>query len=371
MSRHLSAAALLLSALACSYYTPPPPPKPAIVPLPPARTGLNGAVLQDEVSGTTNRLQAVSVVSEQVVWASGAGGTFVVTLDGGRSWRAGQVPGADSLEFRDVHAFDGKSAYLLSSGNGTRSRIYRTVDGGVNWQLQFINRDTTAFYDCFSFWDERSGLAFSDNVRGVFPLLRTLTGGDDDWRYLSNPAGGASPLPAATPGEGGFAASGTCLITQGKSTAFIATGAGTRARILKTTDRGDHWTEAQTPVVQGTATTGLTSVAFRNAEAGIAVGGDIGQTESMTDNVAYTQDGGRSWSLGGRLTFAGAAYGAMYVPGTPASYVAIGPKGVSLTSDEGKSWVAVDTLSYWSAGFASRQAGWLVGPGGRITKISF
>jgi len=371
MSRRLLAATLLLSAIACSYYTPPPPPKPEVLPLPPARTALSGAVLQDQNSGTTSRLQAVSVVNEQVVWASGTGGTYVVTVDGGRSWRAGRVAGADSLEFRDIHAFDAKNAYLLSSGNGPNSRIYRTIDGGVNWQLQFINRDTTAFYDCFSFWDERAGLAFSDNVQGVFPVLRTLNGGDD-WRYLSNPAApSASPLPPATPGEGAFAASGTCLITQGKSTAWIATGAGARARILKTTDRGGHWTESSAPIVQGSSTTGFTSVAFRNSEEGIAVGGDIGQAESVTDNVAYTTDGGQSWTLGGKPSFPGAIFGAVYVPGTPGSYVAVGPKGVSLTTDDGRSWTAVDTLSYWSAGFASQNAGWLVGPGGRITKISF
>jgi hypothetical protein len=50
--------------------------------------------------------------------------------------------------------------------------------------------------------------------------------------------------------------------------------------------------------------------------------------------------------------------------------VAVGPGGASLSRDNGKSWVALDTLSYWSAAFASRQAGWLVGPAGRITRVS-
>ena len=44
-------------------------------------------------SGSTQRLQAVSPVSDVVVWASGTGGTFAVTTDGGVTWRAGRVPG--------------------------------------------------------------------------------------------------------------------------------------------------------------------------------------------------------------------------------------------------------------------------------------
>jgi len=255
-------------------YKPPRPEEPEPVPLPPPRISPSGATLQDQVSGTTQRLQAVSVVDPNIVWASGTGGTFAVTHNGGQSWRTGVVAGADSLEFRDVEAFDGHIAYLLSAGNGTQSRIYKTEDGGVNWQLQFINRDSLAFYDCFAFWDQRSGIAFSDNVRGVFPILYTDNGGAD-WDFLSDPSNpSASPVPAAAPGEGAFAASGTCLTTVGKEAAFIATGAGTEARILSTTDRGQTWSQVTTPIVQGTPTTGHTSVAFRNGRDGIAVGGD-------------------------------------------------------------------------------------------------
>jgi photosystem II stability/assembly factor-like uncharacterized protein len=352
-------------------YKPPRPEEPEPAPLPPPRISPSGATLQDQVSGTTQRLQAVSVVDPNIVWASGTGGTFAVTHNGGQSWRTGVVAGADSLEFRDVEAFDGHVAYLLSAGNGTQSRIYKTEDGGVNWQLQFINRDSLAFYDCLAFWDQRSGIAFSDNVRGVFPIIYTDNGGAD-WDFLSDPSNpSASPVPAATPGEGAFAASGTCLTTVGKEAAFIATGAGTEARILSTTDRGQTWSQVTTPIVQGTPTTGHTSVAFRNGRDGIAVGGDIGKADGETDNVVRTADEGLTWTLGGRPTFTGAIFGAAYVPGTTQTVVAVGPKGASVSADDGLTWQPLDSLPYWSAGFASRAAGWLVGPGGHITKVSF
>ena len=149
--------ALALTLTGCGAYTPPLPPSPPADTLPPPRAGITGGTLQQQRSKTTARLQAVSAVSEKVVWASGTNGSFAVTVNGGASWRSGVVAGADSLEFRDVHGVDDKTAYLLSAGNGTRSRIYKTSDAGQNWQLQFINRDTTAFYDCFAFWDPLLG----------------------------------------------------------------------------------------------------------------------------------------------------------------------------------------------------------------------
>ena len=64
--------------------------------------------------GTTQRLQAVSPVSDVVVWASGTGGTFALTTDGGTTWRSGRVPGADSLEFRDVQGVSDRTVQVSS-----------------------------------------------------------------------------------------------------------------------------------------------------------------------------------------------------------------------------------------------------------------
>ena len=53
--------------------------------------------LTPQNSGTTKGLIAVSPVNPQVVWASGRAGTFTVTTDGGNTWKAGVVPGAELL----------------------------------------------------------------------------------------------------------------------------------------------------------------------------------------------------------------------------------------------------------------------------------
>ena len=320
-------------------------------------------VLTPQQSGTTALLQAVSVVSDRVVWVSGHAGTFARTLDGGATWTSGRVAGADTLQFRDVHAASADTAWLMSAGNGQLSRIFRTTDGGRSWTQQYLNREPDAFFDCMAFWDARRGVVFSDAVRGEHFVLTTANGGEH-WERVP-----PSDLPPAMTGQGGFAASGTCITTLSRNSAIICAGNAPRSEVLKTTDAGRTWVAYPVPVVAGDAA-GIASVAFRDSVHGVAVGGEIGKPQARGDYVALTSDGGQSWTLGGRFTFAGAAYGAAYVPlRSGSSVVAVGPGGADLSTDDGRTWVNIDTLQYWSIGFASPSSGWAVGPRGRITHI--
>src|ERR1700691_5720121 len=79
-----------------------------------------------QTSNTTASLRGLSVVSAKVAWASGTKGTYLVTVDGGTTWKAATVPGAADSDFRAVHAFDAQTAVLLSIGSGEKSRVYKT-----------------------------------------------------------------------------------------------------------------------------------------------------------------------------------------------------------------------------------------------------
>ena len=330
----------------------------------PALEALEFPVLAPQQSGTTALLQAVSTVDDRIVWVSGHAGTYARTLDGGATWTAGRVPGADTLQFRDVHAVSADTAYLMSAGSGELSRVFRTLDGGRTWTQQHLNREPEAFFDCMDFWDVRTGVVFSDAVGGRHFMLRTTDGGEH-WERID-----PERLPPAAPGEGGFAASGTCITAVGSGTAFAGTGNAPQAHVLKTIDTGRTWTARSVPVVGGEAA-GIASVAFRDSRNGVALGGEIGKPAARGDYVAVTSDGGETWAAGGRFTFPGAAYGAAYVPGVRAApLVAVGPGGADMSRDDGRTWARLDTLAYWSIGFASPRAGWAVGPRGRIVRIT-
>ncbi len=241
-----------------------------------------------QVSGTTAQLRGISAVSGQIAWASGTQGTVLRTLDAGNHWENVSVPGAEKLDFRDVRAFDAGHAFVLSIGNGEQSKIYKTGDGGRSWKLQFTNPDPKAFYDCFAFWDRTHGIAMSDSVDGKFPLLATSDG--ETWKPLT-----PKTLPAALPNEGGFAASGTCVAVAGKHDAWFVTG-GPAARLFHSVDRGSNWEVLATPIISGAATQGIFSVAFTDPLHGVIAGGDYKEPKSTDKNMAWTTDGGKTWT---------------------------------------------------------------------------
>lgn len=354
--------------LACSDASSPTPGSPSPSNAPSANA-VGDPTLTPQQSGTINRLQAVSPVNAQVVWVSGVAGTYAVTRNGGETWHAAVVPGAEALQFRDVEAVSGQEAYLLSIGNGEDSRIYHTVDGGRTWQLQFKNRDADAFYDCFAFWDPDRGIVMADAVEGRFPVRRTLNG--RFWPDIGD------KLPEGQPGEAAFAASGTCVATQGESNAWIATGGAEEARILATTDGGNTWQDYATPIAQGTPASGVFTVAFRDALHGVIAGGDLERPDERVRNFAVSSDGGKTWQRASNAPFPGAVFGLSYAAAHDRGpnvkrVVATGPGGAAWTDDEGETWTRLRGVrDYWAVAFANQEVGWFVGTEGRILKITF
>ena len=314
-----------------------------------------------QTSGVTARLRGVSAVTDRIAWASGTGGTVLRTADGGVTWRKLNVPDADKLDFRDIDAVSDTTAYILSIGTGPASRIYKTTDAGATWTLQFTNADPKGFFDAMAFWDANRGLAFGDSIDGRFEILTTDNGGRS-WARIP-----PERLPAALPNEGAFAGSGTNVAVFGADRAWIGTGAAARCRVLRTADRGRTWTIAETPVA-ASPSAGIFSIAFRDARHGLTIGGDYRKEKEAIANAAATTDGGVTWTavtgLGGFRSVVA------HMPGSKASWIAVGPSGADVSADDGRTWAPVPGDGYHAFSFARRgRGGWGVGEGGRIGKL--
>src|SRR3984885_5681913 len=268
-------------------------------------TAWGQSVPRVQFSHTTESLRGVSAVSRQVAWASGTQGTYLRTTDGGHTWIAAQVPDAGALDFRGVVAFSAAEAFLLSAGPGEQSRIYHTSDAGQHWQLQFTNRNPKGFFDSIVFWDAKHGVVLGDpvadeagnetgNEAGRLKFEVLLTEDGQNWRAVA-----PAPLPEAKEGEGAFAASNTCIAivpSTSDSNIWFATG-GKVARFFHSCDRGRSWQVFDTPMVHGLESTGIFSIAFRDALHGVIAGGDYKHPHEDGPNLAFTEDGGKTWTL--------------------------------------------------------------------------
>jgi photosystem II stability/assembly factor-like uncharacterized protein len=310
-----------------------------------------------QVSNTTASLRGVSAVSGTVAWASGTKGTYLLTTDGGATWKAATVPGAADLDFRAVRAFSEKTAYLLSIGTGEKSRIYRTKDGGAQWSLLYTNPDPKGFFDAIQFWDATHGIVLGDPVDGHFVILTTDDGGET-WKRQKT--------PSAFPGEGAFAASGTCLVVLGAHDAWFGTGGPKGARVFHSGDGGHSWSVSATPVRNDVASAGIFSLAFLNPRFGMAVGGDYSKPAETSQTIAIMNDS-KKWTAP-ENPLSGFRSAIAYLTDRK-MWIATGTSGSDVSTDNGKTWKQFDKGNYNAMSFVLSYAGWAVGPNGAIARF--
>jgi len=311
-----------------------------------------------QVSNTTASLRGLCVVSPQVVWASGTKGTFLTTADGGQHWRAAVVPGAEALDFRDVEAFDANTAYLLASGEGANSGVYKTTDAGNHWELLLTNPDAKGFFDSLAFWDTSHAILLGDPVNGHFVIFTTADAGKT-WQR--------GQTPAAREGEGAFAASGTSIVTQGRKDAWFATGGPAGARVFRTHDGGRTWSVAKTPL-GGTKTAGIFSLAFADRKHGIAVGGDYQNARATDGTIALTRDGGKTWH--GTAAKPHLSYRSGVAALSNKVFIAVGTEGSDISRDGGETWRHFSDTSLNAVAGRGNEV-WAVGPKGGAFSMTY
>ncbi len=305
--------------------------------------------------GLSNSFRGISVVSEDVVWVSGTKGT-VVHLDGKGNWIVNQVPDADEMDFRDVVAFDEKTAMVMNAG--FPGVIFKTMDDGDNWYEVYRNMDSAVFLDGMKFWDAQNGIAFGDPMDGKMLIITTRDGGET-WQQINS-----ENIPERLEIEGGFAASGSSIALAGDSKVWVGMG-GTKARVFYSKDKGQTWDVVETPVYSGGGMKGIYSLAFKNEMEGIAVGGEY-QNANPPNSRAYTTDGGRSWKLGEGVNQYRS--GCVYLYDN--IYLATGLTGTDITYDGGKTWEPIADQKLHGYNFtAGGKIGYGMGREGRIVKV--
>ena len=315
-----------------------------------------------QTSGLDTNLRGVSVSrttrgkGHEAVWASGSKGVILRSNDGGTSWQQLHVAGGDDLDFRDIEGFGADTAYVMSSGEGDKSRIYKTVDGGKSWKLQYSDTRPGFFLDSLACDSPKYCVALSDPVEGKFLVLSTDDG--EHWKELPR-----DRMPAALTSEGAFAASGTAIALCNGGAIYFGTGGGKVARVFRSRDRGRSWSAVETPIAAGNPSSGVFSVAC-SGRAVVAVGGDYKNPADAKQVAAYSNDGGAMWHLAERQPGGYRSGVACFARGRCA---AVGTNGTDISSTTTQ-WRHTDPLNLNAVAFAGSE-GWGVGGNGTVARF--
>jgi len=311
-------------------------------------------VLPTSVDANLRGIAVVVHRSNTVVWASGSQGTIVRSSDGGQTWNLVPIEGAEKLDFRALQTFDGKTVFVMSSGEGEQSRIYRSKDGGSSWEMQYTDKRKEFFLDALACSDETHCFALSDPVNGKFLLLATTDG--THWKELPQ-----DQMPEALPKEGAFAASNSSLLLYDKSEMYFVTG-GAAARVFHSKNLGQSWTAKETPMLSGKPSEGIFSI-VRAGDTLVVVGGDYSEPKRNQKTAAYSSDEGETWHLAEDLPGGFRSSVDTY----DAGFVAVGPTGAE-TSRDGMHWAKIDAPELNAVTFISGK-GWAVGAKGVVAQF--
>lgn len=225
------------------------------------------------------------------------------TIDGGVNWDYSNKP-VNSGQIRSCHFFDENLGVMLAGDN--KNKLYKTEDGGENWGL--LN-DQNLDFGFIEFTDPLRGFAFSNNASHQRMMI-TIDGGQTfqdleygtnfyDIYFVSENVGysrrfGWNKIFKTV--DGGYTwqiyydNSDSILDFQftDEDTAYMVT--SECCAVYKTNDGGAEWSPTSSSPVNDI----LYMLAFYSSEAGYVIDED--------NIVYYTANGGDSWSVTTKLS---------------------------------------------------------------------
>lgn len=281
-----------------------------------------------------SNFRGLSVVNDDIIWISGSNGFVGVSTDGGKHFNINQIMGFEKFDFRDIEAFNEKDAVVINAGSP--AYILKTKDGGNTWKVSYTNPIKEIFFNGMDFWDDKKGIAFSDPVENKLFIIKTEDGGKS-WKEIPY-----KDCPLLQDGEAGFAASGTSIRVTGDGYAFIGTG-GKAAHLFTSVDYGKTWKKFSCPIIKFKESTGIFSVAFRDARTGMVIGGDYAADSVSKDNFFLTFNGGKSWKLPFQSP---GGYRSCVEYITQTHLIATGTSGTDISYDGGQTWLKFSPLGF-------------------------
>lgn len=236
---------------------------------------LNAQTIQQLTSKEKISLRGLSVVNNNIIWASGSNGQVARSTDGGKNFTWITVKGYDKSDFRDVEAFDANTAIIMAVD--VPAIILKTKDGGKTWKEVFHDDTKGMFLDAMDFTSDGNGIVVGDPINKKLFIATTSNYGDK-WLALKP----ENNFYTADTGEAFFAASGTNVKISGNKYNHIicfVTG-GTDSRLFF------NGQPLALNIIKGAGSQGANSVAINSSVTKMIVtGGDFNNPQSIEKNI--------------------------------------------------------------------------------------
>lgn len=324
-------------------------PNPGFMPTTNLKLFYNYLEIQDSVS----HFRGLFKVGDSF-YISGTNGNIITIT--GDSLNEVELKQAKHTDLRDIHVLGDGS--ILVMGIASPGKIWKKSKDDSDFHEVYSNSDSLVFMDGVDFWNDSVGLVYGDPLGGYHFILKTEDGGEN-WSRIDS-----SVLPQPLSNEAGFAASGTGIQCVGDGIAYVGFG-GDTARVFKTKDYGNTWVAINTPLISGKGGKGIYSLAFKDENNGVVVGGHW-ENPHCDSSKAYTIDGGMTW----QIPFLGRdEYRSCVTYINEDIYISTGTAGTDISYNGGRNWIKLDSLGFNSIIFNTDSTGLAVGNYGEIAEI--
>jgi hypothetical protein len=304
-------------------------------------------------------LRGLSVVNNNIIWASGSNGQVAKSTDGGKNFTWITVKGYEKRDFRDIEAFDANTAVIMAVD--VPAIILKTKDGGKTWKEVFYDDTKGMFLDAMDFAADGNGIVIGDPISNKLFIATTSSYGDE-WLALKP----ENNFYTADTGEAFFAASGTninvkgnknnhviCFVTGGSDSRLFFNGQPLALNILK-----------------GKDSQGANSVAVNSSVTKmIIVGGDFNAPELSEKNIEVFNINGEQL-LYPVVQTPPHGYRSCVAFITDDSLICCGLTGIDISNDGGLNWKLISNESFHVCAKAKNgNAVFLAGKDGRIARL--